>query len=135
MNEEEKRFKIKKIQKYNEEIDKQENSIINSYSVGLILAAVAVAMYTISNACLHAPLSNPNLQFIGSEIQNITVFPTGISLMNLIKMIQSIGEKTTLKVNLNTLTDELELHGIDVEQELKDLEKEEEEQEKARGRK
>ena len=99
MTEEEKRFKIQKIESYEKEISKENKESINkTFLFGLSAAAAFCAFYvdTITETSY-----NSQLIFLG-------LADAGFSAYHLIGLIESISRKTNLQSKIENINSELE---------------------------
>ena len=103
MENEEKKFKIEKINKYNKELeDEKKETSDKAFLMGASAICVFLALATLSSADINNNFAIPIIKFIGS-------IQTGYTIYQLKGMLESINKKTILQVKIDDLKDELEL--------------------------
>jgi len=105
MTNEEVRFKIEKIEKYSEQKDNEKIKIIVS-SVGTGIWGLTTALYVASG------LSIP-LLYVGAIIS------AGLSLYQLKKLVEAIGKKSALEIDIEKIKEELKEPLFDVSKGMK----------------
>ena len=101
MSEDEKRFKILKIQKYEEKLSVEQKRTINKGILMGLATLVAVGCFF--------GLANAQSNTLHTLIDGILCpLGAGYSIYNLIGMLESMGKKTIFKDKIEDLKDELE---------------------------
>lgn len=108
MNEEEKRFKIEKIEKYNEERKDMKNHIENMAVIGFLSLAALVG--GIGNI---AELSNIpgeyTTEFLSYSSSGLVCLGVPIGITSIIELIKGIKDKTNIEKSIDEINEELDL--------------------------
>lgn len=108
MTNEEKRFKIEKIKKYEDQLSlANSNAIKNTFLMGTFAIASAIGFSTFAS-----PLINETISIIETLIAPATM---AFAIYYLKRMLEAISKKTTLTIKIEDMKDELEF----IEQEEK----------------